>query len=53
MAFAQGAEDDNAANRKGYDGGQRGDQHERCVQVKNVGEYSCDSKDDPHHIGPK
>ena len=52
-AFAQGVEDDNAADGEGYDGGQRGDQHERCVQVKEIGEDGCDSEDDAEEVGPK
>jgi hypothetical protein len=51
--FAQGAEDDNAADRKRHHGGERGDQHQRRVQVKNVSEYGRHGEYDPHQIAPK
>ena len=52
-AFAQGAENDNTADGKQYDGGQRGDQHEVWVQVKDVGEDRRDSENDSQEVGQK
>jgi hypothetical protein len=36
--FAQSVQNDNAADREGHDGGERGDEHEHSVEVKDVGE---------------
>ena len=36
-AFSQRAENDDSADGERNDGGQCGDQHNSCVQVKNVG----------------
>ena len=53
LAFAQCAEDDDAADRKGHNGSERGDQHDDCVEVKNVGEYRSHSEDDAQAVEPE
>ena len=36
--FAQGIQNDDAADCEGHNGGERDDQHERFIEVKDVGE---------------
>lgn len=38
-AFAQGAEDDDAAYGERHDGGERGNRDYRRIEMKEVGEY--------------
>jgi hypothetical protein len=52
-AFAQGSQDDDAADRKCHNGSKCGDQHDDCVEVKNVGEYRSHSEDDAQAVEPE
>jgi hypothetical protein len=51
--FAQGDEDDHAADRKGHYGGECSDQHEGGVEVKDIGEYGSDGEGDAQGVEPK
>jgi hypothetical protein len=52
-ALAQGSEDDNAADRKGHNAAECGDQHYDWAEVEDVSEYGSDGEDNAEKIEPE